>query len=506
MPSLNLTDTPAGKVSADALVIGIAKSADGPVLAPGVQSLDKVMKGKLLPALVALGATGGQGEVTKLATLGTAATAVVAAAGLGEPTDQGTFDVEAVRRASGAAVRALAGRATVASALSLVNGDDEATWRAAGEGALLGGYDFDRYRTVSRNGRKPPVEAVTLVVGRARDRAAKAAVQRSEVVVGAAHLTRDLVNTAPNDLHPVELAAAAQAAAERAGVAVEILDERALHREGFGGILAVGTGSANPPRLVHLKHRGRRARTSLAMVGKGITFDSGGLSIKPSLGMHQMKADMAGAAAVVAAVRVAADLGLALDIDAWVPMAENMPGGGAYRPGDVITMYGGRRVEVLNTDAEGRMILADAIVRAAEGSPDYLVETSTLTGAQIVALGNQVAGVMGDDTLCRRIVAAGERSGEPMWVMPLPEDVRRAMDSPVADICQINTRLDKSAGMLAAGTFLAEFVPDGLAFAHIDIAGPSYNPHSPYGYVPSGGTGVPVRALVELMEDLAENG
>lgn len=506
MPTLDLTDTSAGKLSTDALVIGIVKGRDGPTLAPGAESLDKAMKGKLLPALIALGATGDEGEVTKLATLGTAPMAVVAAAGLGEAGGSGTFRTESVRRAAGAAVRALAGQDSVATTLGLVNGGDDATLRAAGEGALLGGYSFDRYRTVSQNGHKPPVGSVRLVAAKAGDRAAKAAVRRSVIVSQAVHLTRDLVNTAPNDLHPVELAAAARAAAKRAGVAADVLDETALRKQGFGGILAVGTGSANPPRLVHLSYRGRGATTSLALVGKGITFDSGGLSIKPAHGMHEMKSDMAGAAAVVAAVTAAADLGLALEVDAWVPMAENMPGGGAYRPSDVVTMYGGRRVEVLNTDAEGRMILADAIVRAAEDGPDYLVETATLTGAQVVALGHQVAGVMGNQALSRRIEAAGERSGEPMWAMPLPEDVRRAMDSPLADISQINTRMDKSAGMLAAGTFLAEFVPEGLPFAHIDIAGPSYNSLPPYGYVPTGGTGVPVRTLVELMEDLAANG
>jgi len=504
--SLDLTDTTAGKAPVDALVIGIAQGQDGPTLAPGAESLDKAMKGKLLAALIALGATGDEGEVTKLATLGTAPMAVIAAAGLGRSDDSGRFGSESVRRASGAAVRSLAGKSLIGSTLGLVNGGDDATLRAAGEGALLGAYAFDRYRTVSQNGRKPQAESVALIAPKPRDRAAKAAVKRSVVVAAAVHLARDLVNTAPNDLHPVELAAAAQAAAKRAGITARVLDEKALRREGFGGILAVGTGSVNPPRLVHLTYRGRGAKTSLAVVGKGITFDSGGLSIKPSAAMHQMKSDMAGAAAMVAAVTAAAELKLALDIDAWVPMAENMPGGGAYRPSDVVTMYGGRRVEVLNTDAEGRMVLADAIVRAAEDAPDYLVETSTLTGAQVVALGHRVAGVMGDPALCQRIEAAGERSGEPMWTMPLPDDVRRAMDSPIADISQINARMDKSAGMLAAGTFLAEFVPDGLAFAHIDIAGPSYNSQSPYGYVPTGGTGVPVRTLLELMEDLSENG
>ncbi|MEP6696034.1 MAG: leucyl aminopeptidase [Pseudonocardiales bacterium] len=506
MPTLALTDTVASKSRAAAVVIGIAQCDTGPVLAPGADSLDAAMKGRLLPALEALGASGKEAEVTKLATLGTADVPVVVAVGLGAADADGRFRTESVRRAAGAAVRALSGTATVATTLGLVNGDDESTLRAAGEGALLGSYDFDRYRLLSRDGHKAPVGGITLVVGKARNRGAKAAVARSSALAAAAGLARDLVNTAPNDLHPADLAAAARGAAQRAGVIFEVLDEKALAKRGFGGILAVGNGSANPPRLVHLTYRGPKAKTSLGLVGKGITFDSGGISIKPANAMNLMKSDMAGAAAVVAAVCAAADLGLALDVDAWVPMAENMPGGAAYRPGDVVTMYGGRSVEVLNTDAEGRMILADALVRAAEDNPDYLVETSTLTGAAVIALGHRVSAVMGEEALCRRVEAAGERSGEPMWEMPLPEEIRGGMDSPIADISQINATWDRGAGMLVAGTFLSEFVPEGLPFAHIDIAGPAYNALAPHGYTPKGGTGVPVRTLVELMEDLAANG
>jgi len=505
VPTLDLTDIPAGKVSLDALVIGVGKGPDGPVLAPGADSLDRAMKRRLIPALSALGATGAEAEVVKLATLGSADVAVVVAAGLGEPDDEGRFGLDSVRQAAGAASRALAGTKSVASTLGLVNGADEPTLRAAGEGALLGSYDFTRYRTISLTDRKPPVAGVSLVVDKARDRSAKAAVRRCSVLAEAVALTRDLVNIAPNDLDPAALATAAVDAAGRAGVTADVLDEKALAKGGFGGILAVGAGSAKPPRLVHLSYRGRGAKVSVGLVGKGITFDSGGLSIKPFLGMHEMKSDMAGAAAVIASVCAVAHLGLPVDLDAWVPMAENMPGGGAYRPGDVVTMFGGRRVEVLNTDAEGRMILADAITRASQDSPDFLIETSTLTGAQVIALGLRVSAVMGDADLCRRVEAAGQRSGEPMWAMPLPEDVRRGMDSPVADISQMNAKSDRAAGMLVAGLFLAEFVPDGLPFAHIDIAGPSYNSGGPYGYVPTGGTGVPVRTLVELVEDLAAN-
>ena len=263
-------------------------------------------------------------------------------------------------------------------------------------------------------------------------------------------LARDLVNTAPNDLPPAELARRAEQAAPAAGLEVEVLDEEALRAAGFGGVLGVGAGSARPPRLVRLRHSGGGPR--VALVGKGITFDSGGLSIKPAAGMDHMKSDMAGAAAVIAAMIAVAALDLPLEVIATVPMAENLPSGAAYRPADVLTMYGGKRVEVLNTDAEGRLILADAIVRAGEDSPAYLIETSTLTGAQRVALGDRTAGVMGSDDLRDRIVAAGDRVGEGMWPMPLPDELRAGLDSTVADLANVTG--DRAAGMLVAGLFL----------------------------------------------------
>jgi leucyl aminopeptidase len=340
----------------------------------------------------------------------------------------------------------------------------------------------------------------------AADRRARAELRRAAAVVEAVSRVRDWVNTAPNDLRPPDFAAEVAAAAGRAGLAVEVLDEKALKRDGYGGILAVGQGSAAPPRLVRLAYRPKGATTRVALVGKGITFDSGGVSIKPAQGMWEMKSDMAGAAAVAATMLAVAALKPRVDVTAYVPMAENMPSGASYRPGDVVTMYGGTKVEVLNTDAEGRMILADAISRAVEEGTDYLVETSTLTGGQVVALGKRVAGVMGTPELCTRIRDAGDRVGEPAWPMPLPEEVRKGMDSEVADISQVNAGGERAGSMLQGGTFLAEFVPDGLPWAHIDIAGPSYHSGEPTGYWAKGGTGVPVRLLVELIEDLAANG
>jgi len=322
------------------------------------------------------------------------------------------------------------------------------------------------------------------------------------VVAAAAALARDLVNTPPNDLPPAEFARRAEEACLAAGLEVEVLDEDALAAAGFGGVLGVGGGSQRPPRLVRIRHAGTGPR--VALVGKGITFDSGGISIKPSAGMDQMKADMAGAAAIVAAMTAIAGLDLPVEVTATVPMAENLPSGSAYRPADVLTMYGGKRVEVLNTDAEGRLILADAIVRACEDSPAYLIETSTLTGAQRVALGDRTAGVMGTDALRARVVAAGERVGDDMWPMPLPGYLRPALDSKVADIA--NVAGDRAAGMLVAGVFLREFVAEGVEWVHIDVAGPAYNNGRPWGYTPKGATAVPLRAILATLEDIAGGG
>ena len=402
--------------------------------------------------------------------------------------------------ASGAAVRALAGTATVATTLAAAHGEAGVEQvRAVAEGALLGAYTFDAFRSAaSAADRKAPVESVVLVVADAQDPALTAAVTRAEVVGRAVRLARDWVNTPPSHLHPAELAEAARAECARAGLEVEVLDEDALREGAYGGVLGVGQGSAHPPRMVHVSYRGGGRK--VALVGKGITFDSGGLSLKPAASMEEMKMDMGGAAAVLATVVAAAELGLAVDVEAWVPMAENMPSGAAIRPSDVLTMRGGKRVEVTNTDAEGRLILADAMVRACEDSPEVLLDVATLTGAQLVALGARTAGVMGDDALRGEVVDAAGRAGEAMWGMPLPPELRKGLDSDIADMVNSGPR---EGGMLTAGLFLKEFVAEGVAWAHVDIAGPAYNSSTAHGYTPHGGTGAAVRTFVQVLEDLA---
>jgi leucyl aminopeptidase len=321
---------------------------------------------------------------------------------------------------------------------------------------------------------------------------------------------RDLVNTPPSHLFPAEFAKRAKTLGDSVGLEVEVLDDKALLKHGYGGVIGVGKGSSRLPRLVRLAHHGSRLAKKpkqakkVALVGKGVTFDTGGISIKPAASMHHMTSDMGGAAAVIATVTLAAQLELPIDVIATVPMAENMPSSTAQRPGDVLTQYGGTTVEVLNTDAEGRLILADAIVRACEDDPDYLIETSTLTGAQTVALGSRTPGVMGSDEFRDRVAAISQQVGENGWPMPLPDELKDDLKSTVADLANVSGQ--RFAGMLVAGVFLREFVADGVNWAHIDVAAPAYNSGGPWGYTPKGATGVPTRTMFAVLEDIAANG
>jgi leucyl aminopeptidase len=505
MTTLSLTKTPLSELKVDALVIGVASNGSGLVLAPGAADVDKALGKKLAAALTGLGATGSAGEVTKLATLGATKAATLVAVGLGAAPAKGQrYDPEQVRRGLGAAIRSLAGTRTVGTALAAVNGDAAVEdLRAVAEGALLGGYTFHRYRTAGRaDTPRPAVQSVTLVVDSTRDKATKAAVERATVVSGTVALVRDLVNTPAVDLHPADLVAVAKDVCTTAGCTVEIYDEKALAKGGHGGILGVGQGAAHPPRLARIAWSGgRKASKSVHLVGKGITFDSGGLSLKPPAAMEWMKADMGGAAAVIATLQAVAELKLDINVVGWVASAENMPSGTAIRPSDVLVMRGGKTVEVMNTDAEGRLVMADAIVRASEESPDVIVDIATLTGAQLVALGARVYAVMSNqDALREQLVAAAGAAGEQSWGMPLPPELRKSLDSEVADISNVG---DRYGGMLTAGLFLQEFVPDGMAWAHLDIAGPAWNEGDAHGYTPKGGTGVPVRSLVQWLEGLA---
>jgi leucyl aminopeptidase len=508
-PSLSLVDTDPAESAVDAIVIGLHSQPDsgGELLpAAGAESIAAAFDGRLTATLALLGATGSPGEVTKLATLGTVSAPLVVAVGLGDEPSGSAPATETLRRGTGAAVRALAGSSTVALALPLPDdADAPGVLRAILEGALLGPYRFAGYKTKPQPGRREPVSAIQVHVPDAADEAARVEVTRAEVVARSVRLTRDWVNTAPNELRPPQFADAVVAAAQGTGLEIEVLDFDALKAGGYGGIVAVGQGSEAPPRLVKLSYTpaGVANPKRVALVGKGITFDTGGISIKPAAGMWEMKSDMAGAAAVGATMLAVAALKPDVAVTGYLAMAENMPSGTAYRPGDVITMFNGKRVEVLNTDAEGRMVLGDAIARACADGTDYLFETSTLTGGQVISLGKRIAGVMGTPATCERVRDCGEAVGEPAWPMPLPDDVRKGMDSDVADISQVNASMDRAGHMLQGGVFLREFVAEGVDWAHIDIAGPSYHTGEPTGYWTKGGTGVPVRTLLALIDDVA---
>jgi leucyl aminopeptidase len=299
-------------------------------------------------------------------------------------------------------------------------------------------------------------------------------------------------------------------AAEEAGATATVWDEVALAEGGFGGILGVGAGSTRPPRLVRVAWAPEGAAHTIALVGKGITFDSGGLSLKPAASMVGMKYDMTGAATVLAVATAAARLGLPVGVTAWLCIAENLPSGSAMRPNDVLRIRGGRTVEVLNTDAEGRLVLADGLVAAGEEHPDAVLDVATLTGAIITALGTRYTGAMGDGALVARTQAAARRAGELVWHLPLPDELRPLLQSDVADIA--NVKIGSTAGgALVAGWFLKEFVPeraDGspVPWVHLDIAGSAENKGGAYGATGSGPTGVMVRTLLALLEDVAAEG
>ncbi|RKN42237.1 leucyl aminopeptidase [Streptomyces hoynatensis] len=508
MTVLTLSNLPATTVPADAVVIGLAKGESGPLLAPGSQvatAVDDALGGGLAATLATLGAKGEAEEITRLpAGEGVAAPLIVAvglgpAPGQGEAAEGAGYRPETLRRAAGAAARALAGTGHAALALPV---GDAAAVAAVAEGALLGAYAFTAFKGRGHDGAaSAPLARITLLDPAAGEETHAAAVERALVVAEEVARARDLVNTPANALRPGDFAAVVESAAPEYGVTVEVLGEEELTEGGYGGILGVGQGSSAPPRLVRVAYTHPAAGATLALVGKGITYDSGGLSLKPVGHNETMKCDMSGAAAVFSTVVAAARLGLAVNLTGWLALAENMPSGSSVRPGDVLTMYSGKTVEVLNTDAEGRLVMADALARACEEGPDALVDVATLTGAMVVALGHRTFGVLGNDEAFRELVdqAAGE-AGEQSWQLPMPPELLDSLKSPVADLANVGERM---GGGLLAGVFLQEFVAEGTRWAHLDIAGPAFNEGAAFGYTPKGGTGAAVRTLIRLAERAA---
>ncbi|MFB7515943.1 leucyl aminopeptidase [Streptomyces sp. NPDC056144] len=498
MTALTLSTAGAATLRADALVVGVAKSGKTLVVASGAEAVDKAFDGRLAAVLETLGASGAEGEATKLPAPAGLKAPVVLAVGLGAAPEEGeSFGAETLRRAAGVAARVLAGTKKAAFALPIGSPDDAA---AIAEGALLGAYAYTAYQ--ENADAKKPLAEVALLGAKPRDKAYKAAAERAQAVAEEMNRARDLINMPPNDLYPASFAAAVQAAGKEHGLKVQVLDEKALEKGGYGGILGVGKGAVRGPRLVRVAYTHPKAEKTLALVGKGITYDSGGISLKPAGHNETMKCDMAGAAAVFATVVAASRIGLAVNVTGWLALAENMPSGSATRPGDVLNMYSGKTVEVLNTDAEGRLVLADALTKASEEHPDAIVDVATLTGAMVLALGDRTFGIMAnDDDFRTAIHEIADEVGEQSWPMPLPADMRKSMDSSTADMANMGVRM---GGGLVAGLFLQEFVGEGITWAHLDIAGPAFHEGAPYGYTPKGGTGSSVRTLVKLAERTAD--
>lgn len=454
----------------------------------------------LLASFKALGATGKHGELTKVVAGGVLYLAV----GLGED----EIDDSTIRSAMGVVARELddATRAVVTADFGV---------RALVEGLLLGGYAYNGLKSAAKvvpesaEGEKfaevvgtndtPARQPVITIVA---DEDEREEFDTALTVCRAVALARDLVNTPANLLYPENYADIAATVGRDTGLDVEVFDETALKEQGFGGIIGVGQGSSRPPRLVHLTWNPAGAQRTVALVGKGITFDSGGISIKPADGMEMMLMDMGGSAAVLAAACAAAALELPVRVEAWLALAENMPSGTAQRPGDVITHYGGITSEIINTDAEGRLVLADAIARASEDNPDYLIEASTLTGAQMIALGKHMFGVMGSDGLRDTIAEIGRSIDEPGWAMPLLEEHDEEIASKVADLR--NTGLDRYGGMMFAGTYLSHFVGEDIEWAHLDVAGPAMNEDGTFAFTTARGTGVPTRTLIDTLSYIGQ--
>lgn len=492
-PALHVSLQSPLTITGDVLVLGVSQSEDGPVLRSDLGEF-----APLRESLSAMGVTGAVDEVRRLPPVAGEAKSL-ALVGLGRE----LVSPDTLRHAAGSAARQLTG---VGSLILDLPATSEAELLAVLEGAAIGAYDYGEYRSSSKESARRPAAEVT-VVSRHDDGAGL--LERARVVAEAVHGVRDLVNMPPSDLYPETFADAVRTASTGLPVTVTVLDHDELVAGGFGGILGVGQGSVRGPRLVKMSYAPTGALKHLALVGKGITFDTGGLSLKQPSGMVGMKYDMTGAATVMAVVLAAARLAIDIRLTAWLCIAENMPSGSALRPNDVLRIHGGKTVEVLNTDAEGRLVMADGLVAASEEFPDAIVDVATLTGAARVALGTRYAGVMGDSELVANAVDAAKSTGELFWPMPLPGELRALLNSDVADIA--NAKIGNTAGgMLLAGVFLQEFVgprkddpKSRIPWAHLDIAGPADNGSGGYGFTGKGATGVAVRALLRLAEDIS---
>lgn len=487
-------------LACDALIVGATRIEKGqeskkPALFPLTQEVDRLLDG-LISSMYANGEfKGNVGETSQIYTLGKLAARRVIVVGLGaaEKLQSHTF-----RRASGQALRFVQSKGAHQVALAL--GEQErgeslaADLQAVVEGALLASYSFKKYHTSQSNGAR--LEKLLFVSKDARSKQQQAALQQGIIAGEAANFARDLINEQPSVLTPTELANRASTMAQHFGLECTILDRPQMKELGMGGLLGVAQGSAEPPKFIILRYRGApESKQVLALVGKGITFDSGGLSLKTAAGMETMKGDMGGGAAVIGAMQIIAASKPAINVLGLVPASENMPDGAAYRPGDILRLMNGKTIEIINTDAEGRLALADALSYAVKEGCSPIIDIATLTGACVVALGAKRAGLFSnDDELSDDLLSAGEAAGEKFWRMPLDDEYQELIESSIADIKQTGGRY---GGAITAAKILEHFV-GSASWAHLDIAGMEIT-ESKQSFIEPGATAFGARALAALV-------
>ena len=485
---------------ADTVVVNLFEGVTSP--GGGTGAVDRTLGG-VITDLIDVGETKGKlGEMTLIHTLGHMPAARVLVVGLG-PAEK--FDANAVRSVSAQAARFLRERsvrtvATLAHGSGIGGLDPHASGRAITEGVLLGLYRFDKYK--SSGERSPELDSLSFVeFNPSRVEELRTGVSEGKILAESVILCRDLVNEPANHLTPSDLAEAALDVASSSDLGLEVLDERQMKELGMGALLGVAAGSKLSPKLIAITYTGDPANpdNSLGLLGKGITFDSGGISLKPASRMAEMKGDMAGAASVISAMKAIGALGPKLNVTGLAAATENMPGGAAQRPGDVVKAMNGKTIEVDNTDAEGRLVLADAACYAVSLGLRRIVDVATLTGAMEVALGKVATGAFGNDrSLMDAVLSAGKETGEKVWEMPTFEEYREQYESDVADLKNVGGR---PAGSITGAMFIGEFVGDA-AWVHLDIAGTARN-SKVGGWNTKGATGVPVRTLVQLALSLA---
>ncbi len=497
------------KTKVPALIVNLFDGVKAPAGATG--AVDRALDGAITQLIDEGEIKGKKGEITIIHTFGRIGPSRVLVAGLGKSE---SFTRDTVRETTAAACRRLrrmgiTQAATIAHGAGIGGMDPADSGQAIAEGATLGLYRFRNYMTSDDDGSEGPgSEGITelSIVEQDQGKAASLAegVEKGRVLSQVAIMARDMVNEPANVMTPTRMAEIAAQVADEEGLDIEILDREQMEEMGMGAFMGVARGSDQPPKLIVLEYRGDPDNPSnnLGLIGKGITFDTGGISLKPAGGMEDMKGDMAGGASVIGAMKAIGRLKPRINVVGMVAATENMPGGSAQRPGDVVKSMSGKTIEVINTDAEGRLVLADALYYARQKGVTRLVDIATLTGAVVVALGNACSGVMGNDQeLVDQVIESGASSGERIWQLPLYDDYREQIRSNVADIKNTGGR---AAGSLTAGQFLAEFAEE-TSWAHLDIAG-TYFSSKEKGYLVKGGTGVPTRTLVDLAMKLARQG